>query len=232
MNKKINVKFRQKISVQKEVKVVFLNRSFVYNSNYVLRKILNSEENLDIVQDFIEKILNIKISKIYLREYLGEKIRYLPEKEKYGIVDVRVITENGTKLNVGIQIIDGDYVQEKILAYASLIHINQFEYENNNDYAKTVTINILDCVYFQSQEDIHKVMNFLDRKFKYYPSEEIEFHILELPKFEKSTLETFEDAWVAYFKGDKELAEEAIERCEKINKLDNLLKKFWRDENI
>ncbi len=208
-----------------------MNRNFVSNSNYVLKSILNTEENLDILQDIIEKILKIKISKIFLREYLGERVKYLPKEEKYGIADVRIITEDGQKLNVGLQIIDGDYVQEKILTYASLIHINQFEYEQNNDYAKTITINILDFKYFSTQ-DVHKVMNFLDRKFKFYPSEEIEFHILELPKFNKSAIETFEDAWIAYFGGDEELAEEAAQKCNKINKLDNLLKKFWKEENV
>jgi predicted transposase/invertase (TIGR01784 family) len=214
-----------------EVTINLLNRKFISNSNSILKEILNSEENVDILQNFIEKILKIRISKIFLREYLGERVRYLPVEEKYGIADVRVITEDGSKLNIGVQIIDGNYVQEKILTYASLIHINQLEYDENNDYAKTITINILDFKYFSTQ-DVHKVMNFLDRKFKYYPSEEIEFHILELPKFKKSKIENFEDAWIAYLKGDEELAEEAIERCEKINKLDNLLKKFWEEERI
>ena len=38
-----------------------MNRKFISNSNYVFRKILNSEESLSILKNFIEAILNIKI---------------------------------------------------------------------------------------------------------------------------------------------------------------------------
>ena len=37
-----------------------MNRKFISNSNYVLRKVLNSKENLDIIKDFIESFLNTK----------------------------------------------------------------------------------------------------------------------------------------------------------------------------
>ena len=41
----------------------FLNRFFIENSNTTLRKILNKEEHLDIVQNLIESILGIKVKK-------------------------------------------------------------------------------------------------------------------------------------------------------------------------
>ena len=39
-------------------------------SNLVLRKVLNTEKNLDILQDFIESFLNLKINNIILNTYL------------------------------------------------------------------------------------------------------------------------------------------------------------------
>lgn len=47
-----------------------MNRKFISNSNYVLRKVLNSKENLDIIKDFIESFLNIEIQKIELNPIL------------------------------------------------------------------------------------------------------------------------------------------------------------------
>ena len=38
-----------------------MNRKFVAKSNFVLRRVLNTEENLDILKEFIEVILNIEI---------------------------------------------------------------------------------------------------------------------------------------------------------------------------
>ena len=43
-----------------------MNRKFISKSNRVLRKVLNSEKNLDILQDFIETFLKIEIKEIKL----------------------------------------------------------------------------------------------------------------------------------------------------------------------
>ena len=53
-----------------------MNRKFISNSNYVFRKILNSEESLSILKNFIEAILNIKIKEIELNPYLTKKEKY------------------------------------------------------------------------------------------------------------------------------------------------------------
>ena len=38
-----------------------MNRKFVAKSNFVLRRVLNSKDNIDILKEFIEVILNIQI---------------------------------------------------------------------------------------------------------------------------------------------------------------------------
>ena len=58
-----------------------MNRKFVSKSNLVLRKVLNTEKNLDILQDFIESFLNLKIKNIILNPYLESKSKYLPAEE-------------------------------------------------------------------------------------------------------------------------------------------------------
>ena len=70
-----------------------MNRKFISNSNYVFRKILNSEESLSILKNFIEAILNIKIKEIELNPYLTKKEKYLPSEEKFGIADVKMKTK-------------------------------------------------------------------------------------------------------------------------------------------
>ena len=40
-----------------------MNVKFIAKSNYLLRKVLNSKDSLDILQDLIESILKIKIEK-------------------------------------------------------------------------------------------------------------------------------------------------------------------------
>ena len=120
-----------------------MNTKLITNRNYILRKILNKKENIEIIKDFIESILDIKIEKIEINPYLKNKERYLPKEENFGIVDVRIETNENEEINVGIQFIDGIYIQTKMLMYYAQIHLNQLEYNNEREFAKTITINIL-----------------------------------------------------------------------------------------
>ena len=118
-----------------------MNRKLVAKSNYVLRKVLNSKENVDILQDLIESFLKLKIETIELNPYLKNKEKYLPSEENFGIADVRITTKDKETYNVGIQFVDGYYIQNKILLYYAQIHTNQLEYNPERKIAKTITIN-------------------------------------------------------------------------------------------
>ena len=205
-----------------------MNRKFVSNSNFVLRKVLNSKENLDIIQDFIESFLDVQIKKISLNPYLKSKERYLPSEEKFGIADVRVKINNGEELNVGIQFIDGGFVQNKMLLYYAQIHTNQLEYDNMRNFVKTVTINLLDFKYFDSDKYQEKIYLKTEEK-----KEKLEFNVIELPKFDEKKMCEINrrNAWMIYLCGKNEiLINNVINKYDKIRKLDNLLKKYWQEE--
>ncbi len=204
-----------------------MNRKFISKSNRVLRKVLNSKDNLDILQDFIETFLEIKIQEIKLNPYLESRANYLPSEENFGIADVRVKLENQEELNVGIQFIDGYYAQNKMLLYYAQIHANQLEYHDNRKPAKTITINLLDFKYLKSKEYFNKIT--IPSKL----NNKIELYVLELPKFKVNTEEriTKKEAWMCYLCGqtNKNLFN-TIKKFEKIEKLDYLLEEFWKNE--
>ncbi len=203
-----------------------MNRKFISKSNRVLRKVLNSEQNLDIIQDIIETFLKIKIQEIKLNPYLQIKSNYLPSEENFGIADVRIKLQNREELNVGIQFIDGYFAQNKMLLYYAQIHSNQLEYEDNRTIAKTITINILDFNYLKSDQYFNKIV---------IPSKsekQIELYVLELPKFNLENNQTIKkyEAWISYLCGNYD--EKILEKFDKIKKLDNLLETYWRNETM
>lgn len=208
-----------------------MNRKLVSKSNLVLRKVLNKEENVDILKDFIEAILHIKIEKIHLNPYLKNKEKYLPKEENFGVADVRIVTKEKEILNVGIQFIDGFYVQNKLLLYYAQIHTNQLEQQENEGIAKTITINILDFEYFNSKE-AHKKIKINEKTNNEGVKETIELHVIELPKWSVSLTNpiTKEEAWIVYLAGVERNI--LFEKFEKIKKLDDLLMKFWSEEKI
>ena len=208
-----------------------MNRKFVSKSNLVLSKILNSNNCLDILKDFIETILKVKIKNITLnnpKEYYSSTTYY-----SMGIVEVRIQTED-EELNVGIQIIDGNYVQNKMFLYYARVHTNQITYNDNRKIAKTVTINILDFNYFSSYNYHRKISiktNIIDDNIL----ETMEMHVIELPKFKMLNLSNIkkEEAWIGYFQGQNlKLIQLSKEKFSKISKLDELLEKYWKEKKI
>ncbi len=210
-----------------------MNRKFIANSNYVFRKILNSEACIDILKNFIEAILDIKIKEIELNPYLKKKEKYLPSEENFGIADVRITTDENEELNVGIQFIDGIYVQTKMLMYYSQIHLNQQEYGDNREFARTITINLLDFSYFSSrgfEKTIKIKANEGDIQL-----EEIEMISIELPKFRCETFGemTEKEQWLQYIKGCDGITLEKIKKQNKyIKQLDEKAEKFWVEERM
>ena len=129
-----------------------MNRKFVAKSNFVLRRVLNREENVDILKEFIEVVLNLEIKEAKINPYL-EKIKdHLPSEENFGIADLRIKTIENEERNVGIQIIDGEHVLTKMLLYYAQIHGNQLEYDEDREIAKTNTINIVDFVFYKDMD--------------------------------------------------------------------------------
>lgn len=136
-------------------------------------------------------------------------------------------------MNVGIQFIDGIYVQTKMLMYYSQIHLNQLEYGDNREFAKTITINLLDFNYFSSKgckKTIRIKTNEGDVRL-----EEIEMISIELPKFrcyDNDDLTEIEQ-WLQYLKGCDENTLEKIKSQNKyIKKLDTLAEKYWLEEKM
>ena len=210
-----------------------MNRRFISNSNYVLRKILNNETNLEILKDFIESILDITIKDIELNSYLEKKSKYLPKEENFGIADVRIRTDENEEINVGIQFIDGMYIQEKMLMYYAQIHLNQLEHDNKREFAKTITINILDFKCFSTQS-YNKIIKIKSNEGN-VKVEELEMYVIELPKFNIENLNnmTKKEEWVAYLKGCEDVLLRKIKNNNKeIALLDKLAEKYWLEEKM
>ena len=206
-----------------------MNRKFISNSNYVFRRVLNNEQCVDILKDFIGAILNIEIEEIELNRYLSENEKYLPKEENFGIADVRIRTKENEEINVGIQFIDGIYIQTKMLMYYAQIHLNQLEYDNKREFARTITINLLDYKYFSTK--CYEQMIKIKTNEGDIQLEEVEMYVLELPKYicKNPNNKTLKDEWIEYLKGS--IATEKIKN-KNIKKLDELVEKYWLEEKM
>ena len=192
-----------------------LNRKIIADSNSVLRKIFKDEENIDVLKDLIETILNVEIKEINLIKNLHYSLIY---KEVKGIAEVKITTTDEEKILVGMQIMDGFYIQNKMVLYQAQLQLNEEVYK---DVTKTVTINILDDEYFdvtdyKKQIQVKTVGAVSSEKFG-------EIYLIQLKKFDGKNYD--EKEWIEYLK--EEIQEP---KNEKIKKLDNLLDDYWKNE--
>ena len=208
-----------------------MNKKLVSNSNFVLRKVLNNGDCLGVLKDFIESILEKKIDEIELNPYLTQREKYLPREENFGIADVRIKTEDNQEMNVGIQFIDGIYVETKMLLYYAQIHLNQDEYDEKRELCKTVTINILDFKHLNTNKYDNVIR--IQSNEQEITLDELEMHLIELPKIRVENMNDLsaKEEWLLYLKEDNKKVLSRIKN-ENIHYLDSLLNKYWLEEKM
>lgn len=212
-----------------------MNRKFISNSNYILRRIFEIEKNLDIVKDFIEAFLKIKISEIEFNSYKKFSSNKIPSNSNLGFVSVRIKGENNKENNIGIQFIDGFYIQTKLLLFSAQVHTNQLKDNYKRKIAKTITINILDFNIFKSSA-YHKKLIINKKTTVKKLKECLEIHVIELQKFLSNSDNkqiSKKEEWMIYLIGDdKAKIEQVMKKNEKIRKLDTLLNEYWNTEKV
>lgn len=198
----------------------YINQKIILDNNNILKKMLNNIKNVNILKDFLESILEIKILKIIFRPSLKK------ESNSFYVQDIcclKVFTEK-EKINVGIQIVNGYYIENKILLYCANI------YKNLNDIKleKILTINILDFNYLKS-EKYHNIISLVKDNIQ---NEIFEIHILELPKFKITNNKNIskKEAWLAFLKGEEKIVDFNNKKYKQIERLNNLLNNYWKSE--
>ena len=106
--------------------------------------------------------------------------------DKLGVLDVRVLMEDGRQLDMEMQVAYFEYWDARILFYLSKIFTDQLKkgepYEN---LKKCIHVSILDFIYFEDDDDCHRMICFCDEKTGKKYTDLMEIQILELRKLPK-----------------------------------------------
>lgn len=123
-----------------------------------------------------EKIIDV--------EYVDTKLNDIEVvDDKIGILDVRVITNSGTHINVEIQLINRYNMIKRTLFYWSRLYSGQIKRGGSyKELNKTITINILNFEYLES-EKYHNIYHLYEDELKTKLTELMEIQFVELPKF-------------------------------------------------
>lgn len=197
--------------------IKYLNDFLKPSNDLVFKRLFGKVGNERIVKDFLEAILDINIEDVTL----GKDTHLLPENlnEKMGILDVKVILKDGTKINVEMQNIDYGNIVKRLTYYSNLLYVEDFKKgKDYNELKKTISIGILNFDYFKDINTYHTIWRMTEQKYKDKILMEQELHFIELPKFLRSKIDTDRklDQWLLFIDYSKK---ELIKMSEEKNNI-------------
>ena len=186
-------------------------------NDVVFKRLFGKVGNERLVKDFLEAVLEVEIESVTL----GKELELVPERidEKLGILDVLVELSDGTKVNIEMQRMNAGDVEKRFTYYQDRLYVGGLKRgEDYSNLKKAIVIGILDYSHFEDIEDYHTIWKQTEQKHKERTFEQQEIHLIELPKFLKSKVDTDRkvDQWLLFIDYSRR---ELIEMAKKKNEI-------------
>ena len=204
--------------------------------DYIFKRVFAFEGNESVLKDLLEAILNRDIKEVTIKN--PEIIPY-EKDEKRGLLDIKAETDDGTVLDIEMQMEDKKNTDERGTLYLANMITSQLQVgDDYKNLKKSIVIFITNYSFLKrnSYHSVGKVKfeetlpeEYVDMGYKKeeeIASKYIEFHYIELPKYKKKELTKFTklDQWMCVFtdrKGEMMLAEKENKEIKKaMNTLD------------
>ncbi|PGA90466.1 Rpn family recombination-promoting nuclease/putative transposase [Bacillus toyonensis] len=105
------------------------------------------------------------------------------EEDKLSILDILATLNDGTKVNIEIQLRNTQEIVKRSLYYWSKLYTSQLEKGMSyRSLRKTIAINLLDFHLFPDYENMHTIGQFWSRQQKQVLLDDLEIHFIEIPK--------------------------------------------------
>jgi len=143
---------------------------------------------------FLSAILKLNPSDIRQTILLNTNLSKQHENEKQGILDVRILMNNNTEINIEIQLSYLRVWADRSLFYLVKLYSGQIKPgQNYTVFKKCVSISILDFNLFHDTEEFYSCFHILEDTRHTLYTDKMEFHVLELPKLPKELKEDAND---------------------------------------
>ena len=181
------------------------------------KKLLGDKKRKNLTLSFLNGILNKNDENCFTDiTFLDKDNEPLSLEGKLSKLDIRADLNDGTQVDIEVQVCPFKLMAERSLYYWSKMYSEQLE--KGAEYKKlkkAIAINLLAFDYLEDEQDWHNIYNLLNVKSHKKLTDHIEIHFLELPKFTLKDMRKIRvsEAWIAYFSGKyskKELEEIAM----------------------
>ena len=203
--------------------------------DYIFKRVFAFEGNESVLKDLLEAILKKDIKTVTIKN--PEIIPYERE-DKRGLLDIKAETDDGTILDIEMQMEDKKNAEERGTLYAGNLITGQLQVGDDYKKLKKSIVIFITNYNFLKRNSYHSVgrMKFEDTLEEEYvdmgyseeeqiASKYIEFHYIELPKYKKKNLSKFTklDQWMCVLTDRKEEMMLAEKENKEIKKAMNTL---------
>lgn len=163
--------------------------------DYIFKRVFAFEGNESVLKDFLEAILKKDIKEVTIKN--PEIIPY-EKDEKRGLLDIKAETDDGTILDVEMQMKDWKNTQERGTQYLGNMITSQLQVGDDYQKLKKSIVIFITNYNFLERNSYHSVgkMKFDETLEEEYvdmgygqeeqiASKYIEFHYIELPKYKR-----------------------------------------------
>jgi len=203
---------------------------FTARNDYAFKKLFGTEENKDIMIEFISLIT--QLSKNDFDDVRIENSEYIPRfyNDKTGRLDIKIRLHDGRKIDVEMQNTYFDYYPKRSIFYCSkLIHehfMSGFQYMQ---LKKCIAINILNSPFTLSRK-VHSIYQIRETEEQTLLDELLEIHFLDLTKLKKDNLTSLEK-WLMFIKTDNKEERQMLSQGNPVMaKANNVMDIFYMDE--
>ena len=220
----------QRSIAQQQIEKDIANKRYNPMNDVLFKFIFGRDERKNITIDLLNAILN-RTGKQAIKDIQFKNSELVPyyEGDKLTRLDIFCITEDETKIDVEVQLINKKDMERRSLFYWSQMYLMGLN--KGDDYITlnpAITINILGHKIFPN-EPLHSMYCIYNIETGRRLNEDMELHFLEVPKFQKKPIGemTRMERWLAYFSNKLN-----TEEMEELAMSDATIKKAVNDADI
>ncbi|PEA01766.1 Rpn family recombination-promoting nuclease/putative transposase [Bacillus cereus] len=165
--------------------------------DFAFKQLFGTSGSEEILITFLNAMLKDSLeSPIQSLQFEDPHLNREHEEDKLSILDVSATLDTGTKLNIEIQMNNHHVILKRSLYYWSRLYASQLK--KGKPYSslhKTITINLLNFVMFKEYEEFHTTGKLWNMQQQKLLSDEIEIHLIEIPKLMQQWREEKVNPW-------------------------------------
>lgn len=152
--------------------------------DFAFKALFGTHGNESILAAFLNAALRLpddqKITEVTL---LDPQFNKENAEDKKSILDVHAQLEDGSRINIEIQLTNKHDMEKRTLYYWSRMYTSQMkEGMDYGELCRTITINIVDFRYLSHTAGYHSVFQLYETEEKFLLTDMLEIHFMELPK--------------------------------------------------